>query len=123
MPIDLFSRKECVNVLKWCKINYGNSKYNPSQFKLRFYHTYPKIDMCGEYYWNTNTIYIFKPQHDDTEDIVDTIIHEYTHYKQNFNKYDKLSKNITNPFHHPYEYEAVTIANRDKSRCMQELGF
>ena len=60
----------------------------------------------AEYDENTNVIYIYYPNMENKEDVLKSLIHEYTHYLQNItplkNKMDKIDGYDKSP----YEQEA-----------------
>lgn len=111
-------------VYEWCRKTYGRSKYNGRYPDL----TYKKgdetnCDHMGEYDFYDNCIFVNSDQIKSLYDLVSTVIHEFTHYKQNMKvdwvilcKYfDQYSSD------HPLEKEAIEIELRDTPKCMKEL--
>ena len=65
-------------------------------------------------------IFLNKDANLDLTELANSLIHEYTHYKQNLKHYDILSLYL--PYHkNPLEIEANKIANRDAKKCIKEL--
>ena len=78
------SKAKFVNeVLNWCMKNMAyptGHKYYP-QVKICYYKT--KRNRFGDYTSNARLIRIFINNHSSVEDLIDTIIHEYTHNHYN----------------------------------------
>lgn len=111
MP-DLISRKTAYLALEWCIQNYGPSIHNDLdtlEIGLRSKHEY-----LGEYDSIENIIILNPKKHKTLKDWCNTVIHEYTHFKQNGDMYDryyyKYGRNYDN---HPHEVSAHKIAERD----------
>jgi hypothetical protein len=67
-----------------------------------------------------STIFIAKDLNKDIKELTNSIIHEYTHYKQNMRHYQILALYL--PDHkNPMEIEAERIANKDTKKCIKEL--
>ena len=112
-------------VLKWCMNNMDyptGHKYYP-QVKICYYKT--KRNRFGDYTSNTRLIRIFINNHISVEELIDTIIHEYTHYLQmptqkeqiEYNRYLKQKGYYKNPF----EINARETADKYTSICMKEM--
>jgi hypothetical protein len=112
-------------VLRWCMKNMdypSGHKYYP-QVKICYYKT--KHSRFGDYTSNIRLIRIFINNHTSVEELVDTIIHEYTHYLQmptqqdqkEYNRYLKQKGYYKNPF----EINARETANKYTSICMKEM--
>jgi hypothetical protein len=117
------SRKHINKIVNWCVKNYGMSKYN-KEFPTIMYRTGKYIDSDPDeiacYDEIEGIMYIKKENHKSLYQLANTIIHEYTHYKQNLHHYDILSRYI--PYdEHPMEKEANEIANRDVRKCLREI--
>ena len=101
---------------KWCCEKYGHSKYHKDFPTI-------SIDRRGKrnYGWfctERNHIHIYENMHERTIDLVDTIIHEWTHYMQPTTwlaRYEKTHNYSENP----YELEAQEVAMRDSSECFK----
>jgi Zn-dependent peptidase ImmA (M78 family) len=65
-------------------------------------------------------IFINKDDHKSLNVLVNTMIHEYTHYLQNPHHYHVLSLYL--PYtKHPLEIEADKVARRDTKKCLKEI--
>ena len=69
---------------------------------------------------DTNTLIIYKPAHRSVIDLIDTVIHEYTHSTQCMIKYTKMVSKY-NYNNHPYEREAVKMGKRYAKKCKQHI--
>lgn len=108
-------------IYDWCKKKYGRSKYNGRYpdvvFRKGDYYDgeewgyYDEIDQC---------IYINRDKHETLQDLIDTIIHEYTHYLQNMYHYQIIAKYLESD-QHPMEIEAESISQRDGPECLKYL--
>jgi hypothetical protein len=105
----------------WCKKRYGRSKYNGRYPEVVFrkgdyydgeeWGYYDEIDKC---------IYINRDKHETLLDLVDTMIHEYTHYLQNMYHYQILAKYLDH-HEHPMEIAAEETAKKDRLECISYL--
>lgn len=108
-------------IYEWCKKKYGRSKYNGRYPEVVFrkgdyydgeeWGYYDEIDRC---------IYINRDKHETVADLVDTLIHEYTHYLQNMHHYQIISKYL-DPHEHPMEISAENAAEKDGPECLAYL--
>jgi hypothetical protein len=103
MNIGDIKKKHLLLALSWCQ-----KKWNKSEFKR----TFPKLSLTskrknfyGIYLSRSNLIIISKPRHNSAIDIFGTVIHEYTHYLQNMEKYSNYQ--YKNKLKHPYEKTAM----------------
>ena len=118
------NKNTALRVYEWCRKTYGRSKYNGKYPGL----TYKKgnesnFDHMGEYDFYENSIFINSDQIKSLYDLVSTVIHEFTHYKQNM-KVDwvvlcKYFDQYTTD--HPLEKEAQEVELRDTPRCIKEV--
>ena len=118
------TRAAAVKIYDWCKKKYGRSKYN-GRYPDLFYRKGDRLieSIYGIYDCEDNYIYINKDNVDTIEELASTIIHEYTHYKQNIRvDYTVLSKYF-DPFteNHPLEKEAEDVSKRDYKQCLYEV--
>jgi hypothetical protein len=111
-------------ILKWCIDNLGESKYHDDYPRLMVYikRTEDKYYSNNKYvlgYFDEddNIIIIFAKKHKSFTSFIGTIIHEYTHYKQNIaGRYDKLlEKSDYND--HPFEVEARKNEEKYIKKC------
>ncbi len=58
-----------------------------------------KVEMYGEYDWETETIFIYEQPHlkEPLWEFIDTIIHEFAHHRQHKSKifYKRLNKSVS----------------------------
>jgi len=117
-------------VVKWCFNNMeypSGHKYYP-QVKICYYKT--KRNRFGDYSSNIRLIRIFINNHFSVEELINTIIHEYTHYldmptQHNQKEYSRYLKQI-GYFENPYEINARESADKYTPMCLKEmkrLGF
>lgn len=115
------TRKHVNQIFEWCIKQYGKSKFNKDvpivEFKKSDYNT----EGCMAFYDEIEgTIFISKDQNDTLQELANSIIHEYTHYKQNMKHYQILSMYLTD-HKNPMEIEANKIAKRDEKKCLKEV--
>lgn len=115
------TRKHVNQIFQWCVDTYGKSKFNKQiptvEFKKSDYYT----EDCMAFYDEIeSTIFINKDQNDSLDELVNSMIHEYTHYKQNMKHYQILSLYLTDS-KNPMEIEADKIAKRDTKKCLKEV--
>jgi Zn-dependent peptidase ImmA (M78 family) len=120
---ELPSRKHVNKIIDWCVKNYGRSKYN-KEFPTVMYRTAKYMDedprTMAYYDEDQGVMYIKKEDHKNLYQLASTIIHEYTHYKQNLHHYNIIS--MYTPYkEHPMEKEANKIARRDVWKCLREI--
>ena len=60
----------------------------------------------AEYDENTNVIYVYYPNMESEEDVLRSLIHEYTHYLQNITPLKKKMDKVDGYDKSPYEQEA-----------------
>ena len=123
--INVTKSKFVNEVLRWCIKNMDyptGHKYYP-QVKICYYKT--KGSRFGDYTSNSRLIRIFINNHTSVEELVDTIIHEYTHYLQmpsqqdqkEYNRYLKQKGYYKNPF----EINARESADKYTSICLKDM--
>lgn len=115
------NRFHAVKILEWCKLRYGRGvkPYPILEYKKPDYlngeHSY------GEYDYEEDLIYVNSQVHKSLEELADTIIHEYAHYRYHAKStYYQLDRDY-NHDEHPMEKQADRIAKRDRKKCVQEL--
>lgn len=123
--INVTKSKFVNEVLKWCMKNMDyptGHKYYP-QVKICYYKT--KRNRFGDYASNTRLIRIFINNHSSVEELIDTIIHEYTHYldmpfqkdQKEYNRYLKQKGYYNNPF----EINARETADKYTLICLKDM--
>ena len=104
--------------LKWCEKYFGLCDRKKRRLIFRFSERKRKMDnfdIFGNYCFYRNKMTIHEPACITIHDIVATVIHEYTHFKQpirkKYNQYlEEYGRNYNN---HPYEITANNKACRD----------
>lgn len=118
------NRSAALKIYEWCKKKYGRSKFNGRYPDVYFRKgDYLTEDVWGMYDCDENYIYINSALVVTLQDLVSTVIHEYTHYKQNMRVDWKVLCKYFDPttLDHPLEREAEEIAERDSASCLKEV--
>lgn len=117
MNIERITRKEVLLAVRYCVNTLGVSKYRSSIPGL-VYITSNKIKAIdrGCYDDDNNKILVYRRKHRSVIDLADTVIHEYTHYLQDMEKYIELAQDFDYQLH-PYEIEATENAKKYKWEC------
>ncbi len=105
-------------IYDWCTKEYGFS---------RFQSDYPTISTSyqgkknsGYFLQDENHIHVYLNMHEFLTELIDTIIHEWTHYLQSpiwLSRYNKSRDYSDNP----YEIEAFAVAKRDTMSCFHDI--
>lgn len=109
--------------IKWCRDFFGVNDKKRTKLKLVFSNrprTIKKSIVFGNYCFWRNTITIYIPHCNTIDEIVSTVIHEYTHYLQSRPRYQTYQKNYyysTNP----YEREARKNEERYTKMCINDI--
>lgn len=115
------TKRHVNKIFEWCLKTYGKSKYNKTLPVVQFKKPdFTNEDCAGVYDEVEHTIFINKDQHTSLEDLANSVIHEYTHYKQNMKHYQILALYLDDE-RHPMEIEANEIASRDAKKCIKEV--
>ena len=115
-------------IIDWCKKNMEfpkHHKYYPT-VEIKYY----KNKKLGDYLLQSRKITIYVNNHLTIEELVDTCIHEYTHYLQmpkvsqqlEYTKYNKTK----GYFNNPYEIDAREKAKFYTPKCIKDfkkLGY
>lgn len=120
----LVNRKTAFLALQWCIDKWGKSKYQKNYPKLICYKEKSGRGYIGEYCEEKNIIYIYLIECKSVIELIRTIIHEFTHYKQNIaEKYDVLAEKFKDkPYHyHPQEKEAFKREALYCNECKKHL--
>ena len=112
-------------VIEWCMNNMDyptGHKYYP-EVKICYYTT--KNRRFGDYTSNSRLIRIFINNHCSVAELINTVIHEYTHYlqmptQQDQDAYNKFLKQ-KGYFDNPYEIEARLTADKYTAICLKEM--
>jgi hypothetical protein len=112
-------RKFIQITLQWCITNFGTTKH-PYQLRIIYYRHQV---FGGRYLFQGKQIVIYVYDSLDLDYLVDTVIHEYSHYLQ-FEK--KVHQDDYNKKHievgywnNPYEIESRQIAKQNKKECLK----
>lgn len=117
------NRKLALKVLNWCYDTLGKSRFNGPKPKLIVHNKMSKENLYGYYTFNKNVINVYIPK-SNVIDFIDTIIHEFWHYKQNVRKmYDKYVYKYGYDYddNHPCERSAIKKAKRLRKKCYNEI--
>ena len=107
-------------ILEWCYENLGNSQTR-SYSKLKI--SISKNIKCEGLYVEdgpNSIIYINPKRHRSFDEFIDTIIHEYIHFLQGLQYYDRIFE-ITGYDDHPMEHSSNLVAEILKKRCRKDL--
>lgn len=118
------NRQSALLILEWCFNTLGKSRFNGPKPKLIIHNKITKENIYGCYTLHKNIINIYLPKHETLIDLIDTVIHEYWHYKQNMKKmYHKYVFKYGYEYNefHPYEITANKKAKRLRHKCYNEL--
>lgn len=115
------TRWHALRVLDWCITNYGASKYNGPYPHVEFRKEDITTERLAGYYCDIeNVIFLNKDHHLTIRELIKTIIHEYTHYKQNMKHYYVLSEYLSYD-NNPLEKQAKKVTARDYKTCYADL--
>lgn len=123
--VDLKTKRKCALLtLKWCKKNIGINNRRKTKLKVVVRVNFPKDEherfIRGAYYSEDNKIHVYHVNCKTINDIIKTIIHEYTHYLQSMKKYWEMYK--THYYStHPYERQADRNEEKYFDLCLLEI--
>lgn len=122
--IDINQKKRLTNLtIKWCRDFFGVNEKKRTKLKVTFSYRQRKIKKAivfGNYCFWRNTITIYLPHCNSIDEVISTVIHEYTHYLQSRPRYQTYQKEYyysTNP----YEKEARRNEDRYTKLCYSEI--
>jgi hypothetical protein len=119
-PIKI-TKSHATKILHWCLNTYGKSKFNKEFPELEFKNPDYYTEGCMAYYDEIDSvIFVDKTQHQNLYELANSIIHEYTHYKQNMRHYQILALYLSD-VKNPMEIEANRIAKKDSKKCLKEV--
>jgi hypothetical protein len=117
-------RRYALLTTKWCRENMGVNRRRKEQLKvsvrINFRGEEDERYIKGVFYPDENRIIVYSKNCLTIEEIVSTVIHEYTHYLQSDVKYIELYK-IYYYKNHPFEREARKNEDLYTSICMKEI--
>ncbi len=115
----------CNNIINWSLGNIPPIKSN-QKLTLKI-SSYEHKKTMAVFYPHNKEIKIYIKNHDGVCEIVDSLLHEVTHYKQylrsprtNHKEYQKLL-GLYGYTNHPMEIEAINTANNYKKDCLKYL--
>lgn len=118
-------RKKRINdvinlTIDWCINKWGVSKVGLCLDICYKEHTPSYIVSKGEYDIEENEIIIYPSNNSNIRDLVDTVIHEFTHHRQDMSKYHKvlLKSGYDN---HPLEIESNETAKKYRKVCWYSI--
>jgi len=129
-------RNKVLLILNWCILKFGKSKYCEDYPQLRVYNSKGvssrlngELGLNGSYVDGTITIYLGTIK--SMKELCETVIHEYKHYLQNNNEYDRLEKKLIKRGHdedyvyenHPHEKRAEKAERKWGDVCYKELRY
>ena len=116
MNISQIKRKHISGMLEFCFTTFGYSLYQPHYPIIKIDYNNKLKGMLGEYDGDENTISINLKYHKSVVELCSTVIHEFIHYLQNMDRYNKLYKKVGYN-DHPFEIEATELSNHWKKEC------
>jgi hypothetical protein len=105
--------------LYWCIQKWGVNKRRSTDINLNLDFV-NKPGSCGEYYYQDNAIVVYVKHNRTIRDLIDTIIHEFTHQRQAISNYQQVLKKFGYDAH-PLEQEAVAVAKEFRKQCWHEI--
>jgi len=125
----LITKESAELILLWCQLKYGPSIWSVSgkisikvRSNINYYGKYETDEDDVDSSKNYSSIFVNLKKHKKIIELVDTIIHEYTHHKQPIlKKFDEYLNSGYNTDNHPFELEAQFIAKRDSKECKKWL--
>ncbi len=121
---DFDVKKKCaVLTIKWCQDNLGINKKKKNKIKISL-RLRPKKEgkyiFYGDFNSKENKIVVYGVGDQSIDDIVSTIIHEYTHYLQSNKKYWEYFE--THYYStHPYERQAKRNEIKYTNECLKDI--
>lgn len=116
--------KYAVHALKWCNIHFGKCKRKKRELIMELS---PKKQLkkrsiyFGFYCFYRNKLIVYINNCETLLDIVQTVIHEYTHYLQSRTKYEYYHK-IYNYSTNPLEKEAKENELKYGKKCLRSIN-
>ena len=108
------------DVLGWCIDKWGLNGRRTSKLGIEIDWDRNDGGTMGEYDYMDNLIIIYPRNNKNVRELVDSVIHEFTHQRQKMSKYHKVLKS-TGYSDHPYEVEAFSIAKEYRKECWYSI--
>ena len=123
--IDITLKRQIAKqVLKWCKENMGINNRRKSLPKVSVRINFRKDEterfIKGIYYSSENRIIVYSVNCETMDEVVSTIIHEYSHYQQSMKKYWEYFE-FYYYSNHPYEKEARKNEEMYTKKCIRSI--
>lgn len=122
--VDIGTKKKVTNLtIKWCRDFFGVNERKRTKLKVSFSDKSRKVKnavIFGNYCFWRNRITIYLNHCETLEDVISTVIHEYTHYLQSRTIYMDYQENYyysTNP----YEREAKRNEEKYTKTCLKDI--
>ena len=117
-------RQYALKAIKWCRENMGVNKRKKDipKISVRIYFRKDETErfIKGIYYSDENRIIVYHVNCETIEDVISTVIHEYTHYLQSMKKYWEYS--LTYNYNtHPYERQARRNETKYTKMCIKKI--
>ena len=107
------------STLEWCIEKWGLNGKRKSLLEIELDWD-SKEGPMGEYDYQDNLILIYPRNNVNIMDLVDSVIHEFTHQRQKMSKYNKVLKGVGYN-DHPMEIEAYEVAKVNRKECWYEI--
>ena len=117
-------RQYALKAIKWCRENMGVNKRKKDipKISVRVYFRKDETErfIKGIYYSDENRIIVYHLNCDTIEEVISTVIHEYTHYLQSMKKYWEYS--LTHDYNtHHYERQARRNETKYTKMCIRKI--
>lgn len=118
------NRESAKLILDWCYLKLGKSRFHKELPKLIVHNkTTEETKKYWGYYSDDNTINLYLPNICDIHRLINTVIHEFWHYKQSPEMYHKYAKIFDVNHFDTYETHPHEIAARNKARKLQQQCY
>jgi len=115
-------RKIINMTIKWCQANLGTNNRRKNKFRISVRkNSYDTQPLMGTFCPYQNCLSIYYGNNPTVKDLIQTTIHEYTHYLQPIRTYYfRIAKFV--PYHlHPMELEACINEEKYFKQCKNYL--
>lgn len=120
---DNIKKRYVMLAIKWCKQNLGVNERKRTKLQIEVTRRSRHIKKClvyGNYCFYRNKITIHQEACTTIEELISTVIHEYTHYLQSRNQY-KIYEQTYYYSTNPYEREAKRNEEKYTKICIKEI--
>ncbi len=104
--------------VKWCVEKWGVNRRRTDMLIVDL--NWDESNSMGDYDYRENLITIYPRANSNIRDLVDTVIHEFTHQRQKMSTYHKVLK-TKGYSEHPMEIEAFQTAKENRKNCWHSL--